>query len=52
MTARPGTIKAEVPVDIARPRSLLDTESDPQFLALRRHVLTLIREESARKGGL
>ena len=46
MTARPGQIKAEIPVEIPRPRSLLDTESDPRFLALRRQVLGLIRAEA------
>ncbi|MCS6828465.1 MAG: ABC transporter ATP-binding protein [Caldilinea sp.] len=48
MTARPGRIKAEVVVDLPRPRNLLDTESDPRFAALRRQVLTLIREEAQR----
>lgn len=48
MTARPGRIKAEIIVDLLRPRNLLDTESDPRFAALRRQVLTLIREEAQR----
>jgi nitrate ABC transporter ATP-binding subunit len=48
MTARPGQIKAEVVVDLPRPRSLLETESDQRFLELRRRVLTLIREEAQR----
>ncbi len=46
MTARPGRIKCEVRVDLPRPRNLLDTESQPQFAALRRQVLGLIREEA------
>ncbi len=46
MTARPGRIKAEIAVDLPRPRNLLETESDPRFAALRRQVLTLIREEA------
>ena len=45
MTARPGRIKAELRVDLARPRTLLDTESDPRFAALRKQVLTLLRAE-------
>jgi ABC-type nitrate/sulfonate/bicarbonate transport system ATPase subunit len=45
MTARPGRIKAELRVDLPRPRTLLDTESDPRFAALRRQVLTLLRAE-------
>lgn len=48
MTARPGKIKAEIEVGIPRPRSLLDTEGDPRFVALRRQVLTLIRQEVGR----
>ncbi|MFN3979134.1 MAG: ABC transporter ATP-binding protein [Caldilinea sp.] len=48
MTARPGRIKAEIAVDLPRPRNLLETESDPRFAALRRQVLTLIREEAQR----
>lgn len=46
MTARPGRVKAEIVVDLPRPRSLLETESDARFTALRRQVLTLIREEA------
>ena len=46
MTARPGRIKAEITVDLPRPRNLLETESDPRFAALRRQVLTLIRAEA------
>ena len=48
MTARPGRIKAEIPVDLPRPRALLETESDARLTALRRQVLTLIREEAQR----
>lgn len=50
MTARPGRIKTELIVDLPRPRNLLETESDPRFAALRRQVLTLIREEAPRGG--
>ncbi len=46
MTARPGRLKAEVAVELPRPRSLLETESSPRFVELRRHLLALIREES------
>jgi len=45
MTARPGRLKAEVAVELPRPRSLLETESSPRFVELRRHLLALIREE-------
>lgn len=43
MTPRPGRIKAEIVVDLPRPRTLLETESDARFVALRRQVLGLIR---------
>lgn len=47
MTARPGRSKAEVAVDLPRPRSLLETESDERFVQLRHHVLGLICTEAA-----
>jgi ABC-type nitrate/sulfonate/bicarbonate transport system ATPase subunit len=47
MTARPGRIKKAIQVRIPRPRSIELTTS-PEFNALRREVLDLIREESLR----
>jgi ABC-type nitrate/sulfonate/bicarbonate transport system ATPase subunit len=47
MTARPGRIKKAIEVRIPRPRSIELTTS-PEFNALRRQVLDLIREESLR----
>ncbi len=47
MSARPGILKAQLDVPIARPRTQ-DTLVDPQFIALKRQVLTQIREESRR----
>lgn len=46
MTARPGRIKEQVVIDLPRPRSLLETEADVRFARLRKHILTLIREEA------
>lgn len=46
MTARPGLIKAEITVNLPRPRSVFETEGDPNFTALRRHIFELIREEA------
>jgi len=43
MTKRPGTIKADIRVELPRPRS----EDDPQVLALRRQVRDLIQDEAA-----
>jgi NitT/TauT family transport system ATP-binding protein len=45
MTARPGRIKKIIDVRIRRPRAIEVTTS-PEFNALRREVLALIREES------
>jgi ABC-type nitrate/sulfonate/bicarbonate transport system ATPase subunit len=47
MTARPGRIKKSIDVRMPRPRSIESTTS-PEFNALRREVLELIREESLR----
>ena len=47
MTARPGRIKKSIEVRMPRPRSIELTTS-PEFNALRREVLELIREESMR----
>jgi len=46
MTARPGRIKKSIDVGIPRPRAIEVTTS-PEFNALRREVLALIRGESA-----
>jgi NitT/TauT family transport system ATP-binding protein len=45
MTARPGRLKKSIDVGIPRPRAIEVTTS-PEFNALRREVLALIREES------
>ncbi|MDQ8024104.1 MAG: ABC transporter ATP-binding protein [Moraxellaceae bacterium] len=51
MTARPGRIKAEIPIPLPRPRTP-DMTSSPTFLALVRQLKSLIREESlAAMGG-
>ena len=47
MTARPGRIKKSIAVGIPRPRSI-EVTTAPEFNALRREVLALIREESQR----
>jgi ABC-type nitrate/sulfonate/bicarbonate transport system ATPase subunit len=47
MTARPGRIKSRLAVALPRPRSIEVTTS-PEFNALKREVLGLIREESVR----
>jgi NitT/TauT family transport system ATP-binding protein len=47
MTARPGRIKAEIPVLLERPRAY-DIQITPEFVALKRTVMGLIREETLR----
>jgi NitT/TauT family transport system ATP-binding protein len=47
MSARPGRIKAEISVPLPRPRSF-DSTSDPAFVALKREIFGLIREESVK----
>jgi ABC-type nitrate/sulfonate/bicarbonate transport system ATPase subunit len=37
LSPRPGSVRAEIPVDLPRPRSL-DTRLSPPFTALRRAV--------------
>jgi NitT/TauT family transport system ATP-binding protein len=50
MTARPGTIKAEVAILLERPRHQSMMMSS-EFLALRRGLMSLIREESLKAIG-
>jgi NitT/TauT family transport system ATP-binding protein len=50
MTARPGTIKAEIIVPLDRPRQQPIMMSS-EFLALRRGLMSLIREESLKAMG-
>lgn len=45
MTARPGMIKEAIKVTLPRPRTY-DMKEEPEFLAIKRRVLELIREES------
>ena len=47
MTARPGRIREEIQVPLPRPRTL-DTVTSETFVRLKRHVMTLIREEATR----
>lgn len=51
-SARPGTVKARIPVGIPRPRKTADITS-PEFMALKHHLLELLygtpKPEDARK---
>ncbi|MGJ4929029.1 ABC transporter ATP-binding protein [Bradyrhizobium sp. HKCCYLS2038] len=46
MSARPGRIVEIIPIDLPRPRDI----TSPQFNALKRHVLALLRGERAEQG--
>ena len=50
MTARPGSIKADIPIPLERPRQQSMMMSS-EFLALRRGLMSLIREESLKAMG-
>lgn len=48
MTARPGRIKAQIEVDIPRPRDPSIRNSHPRFLEIREQLFQLLRTEIAR----
>lgn len=50
MTSRPGQIREEVKVGLARPRGSHAIPRDSSFLELRQRVLGAIREEAGREG--
>ena len=50
MTRRPGRIKEEIAVPLAKPRTF-DVVTTPTFVAIKDRVLHLIREELAPSGG-
>ena len=50
MTARPGCIKAEIPIPLPRPRTP-DMASTPEYLALKHKLRNLISEESLKAMG-
>ena len=45
MTAHPGRIKADVPVEFERPRSVYELRGSPKFGDLFRHVWQLLKDE-------
>ncbi len=47
MTARPGRVKAEIPVDLPRPRRVYELKSTPEFAALVGRVWEALRDEVA-----
>jgi NitT/TauT family transport system ATP-binding protein len=47
LSARPGTLKADIRVPFARPRTVETARSDPDFNELFLHVWSLLRNEAA-----
>jgi len=47
LSSRPGTIKADIEVPFARPRSIETVRSDPAFSTLFLRIWSLLRDESA-----
>jgi NitT/TauT family transport system ATP-binding protein len=45
MTARPGRIKADVPVTLGRPRSVYELKETPAFAEIGRVIWSLLRDE-------
>jgi NitT/TauT family transport system ATP-binding protein len=45
MTARPGRIKTEVPVDLPRPRSVYELKASPAFATIVGRIWSLLRDE-------
>jgi NitT/TauT family transport system ATP-binding protein len=47
-TARPGRVKAIIPVDLPRPRDVVGVRATPAFARLHEEVWTLLRDEVRR----
>lgn len=45
MSARPGRLRADIPVAFPRPRAVYDLKGDPEFGRLGRKIWSLLREE-------
>jgi NitT/TauT family transport system ATP-binding protein len=45
MTRRPGRIKTVFPIDLPRPRAVLDLHSDAEFTRVRKEIWTALRDE-------
>lgn len=52
MTTLPGRIKAEINIEIPRPRNVFDMETSTQFAGYKKQLLGLVREEARKVFGL
>jgi NitT/TauT family transport system ATP-binding protein len=48
LSTRPARVVEEVTISLPRPRDQLATKETPEFLSLRHHVYTLVREQARR----
>ena len=45
MSARPGRVVREYPIDLPRPRDVTEVRGDPRFVSLHRSIWNVLREE-------
>ena len=46
LSTRPARVVEEIEIDLPRPRDQLSTKESPEFLRLRHHVYTLVRQQA------
>ena len=45
MARRPGRIKSIFPIDLPRPRAVLDLQNDPEYVSVRKEIWAALRDE-------
>ncbi len=51
LSTRPARVVEEIVIDLPRPRDQLATKETPEFLRLRHHVYTLVRQQAQKNAG-
>ena len=46
LSTRPARVVEKITIDLPRPRDQLVTKESPEFLRLRHHVYTLVRQQA------